>query len=186
MLAKGGSSSAPMEDLPSIDFGRIQDLLSTHEENLYQVGAVAKGLMLKSQPPLALLIAVAALETVHGAFLAKVLGDSLPGEESSKKRELIGTLRGIWESTHYSRSRLACLRARAAREAEPKKDIKRCMKGIKLRNDIMHRLSPKGKFKMRGHSQDDYTEGYLGALALAQSLLCRPGNEARGTSISIL
>ena len=51
-------------------------------------------------------------------------------------------------------------------ERPTREDVELCSKGIDIRNAIMHRLVRKGKFKMPVYSENDYGNGFTGALAL--------------------
>ncbi len=158
---------SPPDDLPTIDVSRIQALLSSHEENLHhELMLVAKNLMFQRQASIALLVAMAALETVHGAFLREALGAALPDEEGEKSRVINDFMR---EQGFYALVRISPYLFLEPGERPTRGDIELCMKGIEIRNAVMHGLVKKGRFKMRGYSFDDYNEGYKGAFALYRS-----------------
>jgi hypothetical protein len=159
-----GSCSSMMEDLPNLDTIRIQDLLSSHDSNLHhELAVMAKSLMVKSQPAMALLIAIAALETVHGAFIRQVLGATLPDDEGSTDGLINDFMR---DQGFYALIRISPYLFLEPSERPTREDVKKCTKGIEMRNAIMHGLARKGRYKMRGYSFEDYTHGYTGAVAL--------------------
>lgn len=87
MVVERGGWQGHLGDLPNIDLSRIQNLISSHEENLHhELMLLAKNLRLQEHQATGLLVAIAALETVHGAFMRHTLGQLLPNEESEKRR----------------------------------------------------------------------------------------------------
>ncbi|MBN2215884.1 MAG: hypothetical protein JW719_00775 [Pirellulales bacterium] len=156
--------SGDIDDLPTIDQSRIQKLLSSHEENLHhELMFTAKNLMVQQQYATALVVAIAAVETVHGAFMRNALGRVLPNEEAERSRLINDFMR---EQGFYALVRMSPYLFLEQNERPLPEDVARCTRGIEIRNAIMHGLVRKGKFKMRQYSFEDYSDGYKGAIAL--------------------
>jgi hypothetical protein len=119
--------------------------------------------MVNNHYAVALLLAIAALETVHGAFVREVLGNRLPYDDK-KKNEIINNF--MREQGFYALVKISPYLFLEEQDKPSSEDLERCTKGIKIRNTIMHGITKKGKYKMQTYPINDYNNAYRGVLAV--------------------
>jgi hypothetical protein len=157
-------------------FGDCRDYSTTQIESLkdavrkirnhafYELKANAIAAMLRGDVIVAVVLACAALEGAHGAFMRIALRDKVPGNASKYNDFISGLLR---EQGFYSLVQLSVRVLMEAEERPADMDLERCLNGVSIRNSIMHAgIKGTGKYKVREYSQSNLSDGYGGILAV--------------------
>lgn len=159
----GGQYYGTMEDLPKNIIDNIDSYIEKTQMNIfYEFAFIAKSKMVERDFTGALLMAVVALEGVHAAYLRKYLtgklhelGNKAPGLISDFLRE-----QGFYMLIQVSPYLFLPERFRPEKEV-----IENCLKGVTMRNSIMHALTDsKGKYKVRGYKNIDISNSYSAVL----------------------
>ncbi len=157
-------SSDGLHDLAETALAGINRYIQLQESFIfYELLFDAKAKMADRDHRGALLLAVVALEAAHGEFVSRTLPKRLPAE--SKESENTGLAEDFQRELGF---KLCCqltpyLFMEPAVRPDPE-DIKTCVKGITYRNEIMHGLRKKGKYRIRSRSNRELEAAYVAIL----------------------
>ena len=130
----------------------------------YELKTNAIGAMLRGDSIVAIVLACAALEGAHGAFMRRTLRDRFPGNTSEFNKFLNGFLR---EQGFYSLVQLSVRILMEVNERPTEDELDRCLEGVTIRNAIMHAgIKGTGEYKIREYSQSEINDGYSGIMAV--------------------
>jgi len=130
----------------------------------YELAFEAKSKMVAGDYIGALLLAVAALEGAHAAFVHQELGRRLPNSESVLPEEFIREL-GMSLC-----NRLTPYLLMGEQERPNSELIMQAGHGLKIRNEIMHSLrNRKGQYRLRTRTNKEIIEAYSAVLKLYDS-----------------
>jgi hypothetical protein len=125
----------------------------------------AKAKMVSSDYIGALLMAVAALEGVHGAFVMQTLESRLPTGRTGEDKDLEEDF--IKELGFSLCSKMTPYLLMDASERPPQDLIQKAAKAIKYRNEVMHALrNSSGVYRIRTRTNADLSEAYSSVMHL--------------------
>jgi hypothetical protein len=158
-----GSITGDIDDLPSDMLAQIHKAIDLHQDFIfYEYAFEAKSKMVAGDYVGALLMAVAALEGVHGAYVHQALVSKLPSDADSSLpddflRELGMTLC----------NRLTPYIFMEADERPGAELIGLAERAIRFRNEIMHSLrNRRGTYRTRTRTNRELSEAYSAVLKL--------------------
>jgi hypothetical protein len=160
------SLTGDMFDLPAERLAPIsQAIARINTFYFYELAFEAKAKMVNSDYIGALLMAVAALEGVHGAYVTHVLGDKLPagrtGDDAKLEENYIREL-----GFSVCNKTTPCLLMDPA-ERPTQVLIDGAATAVKYRNEIMHALrSSSGGYRIRTRTNAEISDAYSAALQL--------------------
>jgi hypothetical protein len=158
-------------DLPEPQLEALRQHLEDASLNaIYELRLKAIAAIIGGDAPTALVLACAAMEGAHGAFLRAVLATKLSGEDGMDLTQNLLREQGI-----HTVFRLT-LQLWVPEDLRPNPDVvKKCKKGLELRNDIAHVKFSSGKFKVEHHGLGELNDAYSAVLevqeAFAKSLM---------------
>lgn len=172
-----GSITGYLDDLPvdetriSIDEHlRLQESFIHHE-----LAFEAKSKMVTGDYIGALLLAVAALEGAHAAFVQQELGQRLPNTESDLPEEF---LRELGMSLC---NRLTPYLLMGEQERPNPELIRQAGHGLKIRNEIMHSLqNRRGQYRIRTRTNNEISEAYSAVLHLYENYISALADREKG------
>jgi len=156
-----GTSTGELYDLEN---DKITEVISQHmrrQENFihYELAFEAKTKMVAGDFKVALLLAVAALEAAHSAFIQGELWKRLPEDSQATPEDFIKEL-GMTLCNDISPFLFL-----SDEERPPTDLIQKARNGIKYRNEIMHALqNRKGEYRIRNRTNKDISEAYSAVL----------------------
>lgn len=128
----------------------------------YELKTNAITAMLSGDSVVAIVLACAALEGVHGAFLRLVLSDKIPGQVGKFNSFMNSLLR---EQGFYSLVQLSSRVFMTDEERPSEDELTKCLEGVTIRNAIMHAsIKGSGKYKLRELSRSEIDAGYSGIM----------------------
>lgn len=141
-----------LDDLGEEDLASIEGSLVRQREFIFYESAFqANSKMVERDFVGALLMAVVALEGAHAAFVRHVLLQQLRPLEENRIRELVGNFLRV-EGLHTLCQVTPFLLMEEGERPTPEV-LKQCVKGIEMRNDIVHaKTNAKGRYKARQHA----------------------------------
>jgi len=130
----------------------------------YELKTKAIASMLSGDSIVAIVLGCAALEGVHGAFMRLAMRDKFIENNSIFNSFMDGLLR---EQGFYSLIQLTVKVLMNEKERPSDDELKLCLKGVSIRNAIMHAgIKKTGKYKIRQLEQSKINEGYSGIMAV--------------------
>lgn len=133
----------------------------------YELKTNAITAMLSGDSVVAIVLACAALEGVHGAFLRLVLSDRIP-DNVKKPNSFVDTF--LREQGFYSLVQLTSRVFMTDEERPTEDELAKCLNGVTIRNAIMHAgIKGTGKYKLRELSRSEIDAGYSGIMAVYRS-----------------
>jgi hypothetical protein len=158
----GGSSIGDFKDYSREQLESLRlAIRKVRNHAFYELKTNAISAMLVGDSIVAIVLACAALEGAHGAFVRLTLRDKFPGDKDFNKF-INGLLRdhGFYSLVQFS------IRVLMKTEERPSDDeLKRCLNGITIRNAIMHAgIKGTGKYKIREFSRNEINSGYSGIM----------------------
>jgi hypothetical protein len=156
-----GSLWGQLDDIGAEDLVGIENTMSLQNDFVFfEIAFEAKSKMASDDYIGALLMAVAALEGAHAAFVHHELGARLnQNSDRSLPDEFIREL-----GLHLC-NRLTPYLLMGEAERPSQELIQQCEKGIKIRNEIMHALkNNKGKYRLRTRTHEEISNAYSGVL----------------------
>jgi hypothetical protein len=130
----------------------------------YELKTNAIAAMLGGDSIVAIVLGCAALEGAHGAFMRLTLRDKIPGDVRKFNEFTNGLLR---EEGFYSLVQLSVQVFMKTEERPTDDELKRCLKGVTIRNAIMHAgIKGTGKYRIREFSRSEINDGYSGIMAI--------------------
>lgn len=162
----GASITGEMFDLPPeklAGIGQAIDRLNSFY--FYELAFEAKAKMVSSDYIGALLMAVAALEGVHGAFVMHALEAKLPTVRTGDDKNLEENF--IKELGFSLCNKLTPYLFMDAAERPPQDLIQKAATAVKYRNEIMHALrNSSGAYRIRTRTNADLSDAYSAVLKL--------------------
>lgn len=161
-----GSITGDLDDLPDETLGQINRSIALHKDFIfYQFAFEAKAKMVAGDYAGALLMAVAALEGVHAAYVDEVLSSKLPADASPSLpdeflRELGMTLCNRLTPYIFMEE-----------DERPGADlIAQAERALRFRNEIMHSLrNRQGTYRSRTRTNREISDAYSATLKLYES-----------------
>jgi len=131
----------------------------------YELAFESKAKMVASDYIGALLMAVAALEGVHGAFVSHVLESRLPARRTGEDKKLEENF--IKELGFSLCNRLTPYLFMDSTDRPPQDLIQKASTAVKYRNEIMHALrNSAGAYRIRTRTNAELSDAYSAALQL--------------------
>ena len=159
-VSKGGQLTGDLFNLPRETLEKLPAYLKRFREHaFYELGFKAKSEMVNRKPIVALVLACAALEGAHAAYLRTCLEKPL-GPCPKDREELINNL--LREQGIYTLIRLTIYVFMPDPLRPPDEDLQKCLEGMRIRNDIMHAKRTKKGYKIREHTFKKLSEAYSG------------------------
>ena len=154
-----GGLTGELDDLSNEELSDIGGAIARQKEYVfYEFAFQAMSRMATDDVVGALLMAAIALEGVHAAYVRHMLSDQIdPYVLNNFFRE-----QGFMTLCRLTPSLLMEENERPSREL-----LRACVKGIQMRNDIMHALTNRrGEYKIRGHKPIELSEAYKAVLRM--------------------
>ena len=164
-LSLGGGGGGDVRDYSSEQISALElAVRKVRSHAFYELKTNAIAAMLGGDSIVAIVLACAALEGAHGAFMRLALRDKVPGDSGKFNKFMNGLLR---EQGFYSLVQLS-VRVLMKNEERPTDDeLKRCLNGVTIRNAIMHAgIRGTGKYKIRELTRSEINDGYSGIMAV--------------------
>jgi len=156
-----GEGFGEMHDVPIAETKmHIDNHLKEQEDFIhFEIAFEAKTKMLAGDYIGALLLAVAAFEGAHAAFVQNELGSRLPAEIKASTEDFLKEL-GMTLCNQFTPFLLL-----SEDERPPKELILKAGKGLKYRNEIMHSLRNRGgEYRIRNRTVGEISEAYSAVL----------------------
>jgi len=164
-LRLGGGGMGDLRDYSSEQLSAMEvAVCKIRNHAFYEIKTRAIAAMLAGDSIVAIVLACAALEGAHGAFMRLALRDKVPGDCGKFKKFVNDLLR---EQGFYSLVQLS-VRVLMKKEERPTEDeLKLCLNGVTIRNAIMHAgIRASGKYRIREFTRSQTNEGYGGIMAV--------------------
>jgi hypothetical protein len=146
------------------ELSRAIERIRTHA--FYELRTNAVSAMLRGDASVALVLACAALEGAHGAFLSLTLRPSFPDDKFDGYLSQL-----LREHGFFSLVQLSVWHFMSPADRPTAEDMTNCLKGVEIRNAIMHAGRKKGgRYKLREYSQPQLQAGYSGIMAVYRAL----------------
>jgi hypothetical protein len=165
-IGLSASLTGEMFDLPAERLAPISQTIARIKTFYFnELAFEAKAKMVNSDYIGALLMAVAALEGVHGAYVTHVLGERLPmgrtGEDAKLEENYVREL-GF---SHCNKTTPYLLMDSAERPTQVL--IDGAATAVKYRNEIMHALrSSSGGYRIRTRTNSEFSDAYSATMQL--------------------
>ncbi len=162
------SLSGDIEDYSEEQLVELQKTIEKIRSHaFYELRSNAVAAALNDDMTVAIVLACAALEGAHGAFIHFALKEDFDGSDSDYNKFLDSLLR---DQGFYSLVQLSVRKFLAYDQRPNTDDLKACLKGITIRNAIMHAGRRKtGVYKIREYSSEELNNGYSGIMAIYQT-----------------
>jgi hypothetical protein len=162
----GGSLTGELFDLPGEKLSAIPQAIDRlNDFYFYELAFEAKTKMVSEDYVGALLLAVAALEGAHGAFVTTVLGSRLPTDRTGDDKNLEDSF--LKELGFSLCNKLTPYLFMDAAERPTDEVIQSAATAVKYRNEIMHSLrNSAGHYRIRTRTNAELCDAYSGALIL--------------------
>ncbi|MBN1696765.1 MAG: hypothetical protein JW881_04570 [Spirochaetales bacterium] len=149
-------------DLSEMKLNIINDcILKLRRHVFYEFYMMGKAAMLEQNYIVAIVLACAALEGALGTLLNIFIDDKLK-DYNDPKHEILNNL--LREQGLHTLIKLTPYLVLEKEERPSNEDIKLCIKGIEIRNDIMHAKKRKANDKIRTYDNRKMREGYNGIM----------------------
>lgn len=164
----GGSGTGDIRDYSTEQIAALElAVRKVRNHAFYELKTHAIAAMLSGDSIVAIVLACAALEGAHGAFMRLALRDEIPGEDSKFNKFMNGLLR---EQGFYSLVQLSVRLLMKIEERPSDDELERCLNGVTIRNAVMHAsIKGTGKYKIRELSLSEVNDGYRGIMAVYRS-----------------
>ena len=165
VMMKGGQLSGELDDLPPTSLDVLDlALQNTREHAFYEIAFKAKTEMVERDPIVAIVLACAALEGVHAAFLRHVTKGAI------ENHGLISDL--LREQGFFTLIQVTPRLFMSENLRPPDDLVKRCADAITTRNHIMHaKMSKQGYYHFRRYTSNDLTSAYSALMEMYMLLL---------------
>lgn len=162
----GLSLTGELVDLPSDKLNGIRDAINRiNDFYFYELAFEAKAKMVSGDYIGALLLAVAALEGAHGAFVASALEAKLPSGRTGDDKNLEDSF--IKELGFSLCNKVTPYLFMDPPERPADEVIQNVATAVKYRNEIMHALrNSAGQYRIRKRTNAELTDAYSAALQL--------------------
>jgi hypothetical protein len=169
-MIMGGQYWGTLEDLPKEKLDKVGSYIEkTNNCIFYEFAFRAKSKMVDRDFIGALLMSVVALEGVHAAYLRKHLSEKL-SDLGNKSQDLISNY--LREQGFYVLIQMSPHLYLPLQNKPEKEIMSKCLKGITMRNSIMHALTnSKGEYKVEGYKNNDICDCYSAVLKVYDCFL---------------
>ena len=144
----GGTGIGDLRDYSSEQIAELKlAVRKVRNHAFYELKTSAISAMLSGDFIVAIVLGCAALEGAHGTFMRLALRDKIPGKIGEFNEFMNGLLR---EYGFYTLVQLSVRVLMKIEERPSDDELKRCLKGVTIRNAIMHAgIKRTGKYKIR-------------------------------------
>lgn len=165
-LRVGASLTGELVDLPPEKLQGIPQAIDRlNDFYFYELAFEAKAKMVSGDYIGALLLAVAALEGAHGAFVTSVLESKLPSGRTGDDKNLEDNF--IKELGFSLCNKLTPYLFMDSPDRPTDETIQKAATAVKYRNEIMHALrNSAGQYRIRTRTNAELTDAYSAALKL--------------------
>ncbi len=162
----GASLTGELVDLPSEKLNGIADAINRlNDFYFYELAFEAKAKMVSGDYIGALLLAVAALEGAHGAFVTNALESKLPSGRTGDDKNIEDNF--IKELGFSLCNKLTPFLFMDSTDRPTSDLIQMAATAVKYRNEIMHALrNSAGQYRIRTRTNSDLTDAYSAAIQL--------------------
>jgi len=159
-LLRSGTSTGYLDDLSEEELVDIGGSLFRQQEFIfYEYAFQAKSKMAQRDFVGALLMAVIALEGVHGAFVRHMLTQQLRPLGAKCTKELVGNF--LRNEGLHTLSQLTPFLLMEDSERPSREALEACAKGIEMRNDVVHaKTNAQGQYKARQHAPMNISDAF--------------------------
>lgn len=160
-----GKLIGAVDDLPAEKTAAIGGVLDKVRDHLfYELAFMAKSQAVAFDDPItAIVLACAAMEGAHAAFLRQALAKTEVANTTKREALVNNLLREQGIHTLVQLSPRLFLPSNRQPAAET---IDKCLAAIEARNDIMHARSTRGMYKLKQINPEQLNEHYLSLLAM--------------------
>lgn len=164
-LGLGSGWTGDIRDLSPDQMAAMESAVPKLRKHVfYELRANAVSAMLSGDAIVAIVLACAALEGAHGAFVRLALRSKVPGGVAQFNRFMDGLLR---EQGFYSLVQLSVRAFMEEGERPSEDDLQKCLHGVTIRNAIMHAgIRGTGRYKLREYTASELSAGYRGIMAV--------------------
>jgi hypothetical protein len=155
-------------DFPSAQIAGIGKHFRAQQQHaFFEIALKAKMAMVDRDPVVALVLACAALEGAHAAFLRQATQQQLSG--APKSDELLNNL--LREQGIHTLFRLTPFLFMTPQQRPAADVLEGCRKGLEMRNDIMHIKTTGKQYKIRRHTFASLSDAYAAVLQAYDSFV---------------
>jgi len=161
----GGQFTLNLADAPEQDLAKLDRSLELHREYIFfQFALDAKSHMAQRDFMAGLLYSIVALEGAHAVLLKlclrKSAADLFPDDRQCDKYVEEKANKLLMDVGFSAMVELTSLLLLESADRPSLEEITACQQGITIRNEIMHALAKRGKYRFRNRKNDEITKAY--------------------------